>query len=68
MQHNNTAMGNHPEEKEKKTGIVPEEQISGSDADQAYNEAGEFGAASQEQDNDAKAADDQKGSDADADQ
>lgn len=46
-----------------KAGITPEEQLKGSDADKAYNEAGEFGAESDE----SKSAETPKGSDADKD-
>lgn len=41
----NISMENSKKEKNGKTGIVPNEEIKGSDADKAYDENGNFGTA-----------------------
>ena len=48
---------------EPKTGVIPNEQISGSDADKAYDEDGNFVKEKQTGDADAETADSPAGSD-----
>lgn len=50
--------------KDKKEGVVPKEEISGSDADKAYDQEGNFGKTSTEENNEDDKLE-QKGSDAD---
>jgi hypothetical protein len=50
--------------KDKKEGVVPKEEISGSDADKAYDQEGNFGKTSTEENNEDDKSE-QKGSDAD---
>jgi len=52
------------EEKMGRTDVVPNEEISGSDADKAYNENGDFGKGASS-DKDAEKSDVPPGSDAD---
>ncbi|RNL55759.1 hypothetical protein [Pedobacter jejuensis] len=59
-------MENNKKEEEKgKVGVVPAEDITGSDADKAYDENGDF-AKPQVDDKDAKKTDTPPGSDADS--